>query len=223
VADLAAFDFDGTLTSGGSVFGFLTALVGLGPVVAATAALAPHLAHAAIVGGAVADRTKERLFVRVLAGVPLDHADKVATRYGQEHVDGLLRADVGDRFDWHRGRGDTVVIVSASPEAYVGAAGDRLGADGVIATRLAVGADGILTGRYEGTNCRGDEKLRRLCQWIEESGTAPDRVWAYGNSRGDLSMLRTADVGVNVGRLGRLGRLKAFPTLVQVRRADPEP
>jgi phosphatidylglycerophosphatase C len=223
VADLAAFDFDGTLTSGGSVFGFLTALVGRGPVVAATAALSPQLAHAAVVGGAVADRAKERLFERVMAGVPLEHAAKVATRYGQEHVRDHLRPDVGDRFDWHRTRGDTVVIVSASPEAYVGAAGDRLGADGVIATRLAADGDGTLTGRYEGANCRGDEKLRRLRWWIEESGTDPERVWAYGNSRGDLSMLGTADVGVNVGRLGRLGRLKAFPRLEQVQLADPEP
>ena len=38
-------------------------------------------------------------------------------------------------------------------------------------------------------------------------------VWAYGNSRGDLRMLRAADVGVNVGRLGRLGRLRRFPGL----------
>ncbi|HUY66968.1 MAG TPA: HAD-IB family hydrolase [Acidimicrobiales bacterium] len=223
MADLAAFDFDGTLTSGGSVFGFLTALVGRGPVVAAAAALSPQLAHAAIVGGAAADRAKERLFGRVMAGVPLDHVDKVAARYGRDHVDGRLRPDVGNRLDWHRGRADTVVIVSASPEAYVAAAGGRLGADGVIATRLAVGGDGTLTGRYEGANCRGDEKLRRLRQWIEDSGTCPERVWAYGNSRGDLSILRSADVGVNVGRLGRMGRLKAFPTLEQVQRATPEP
>jgi phosphatidylglycerophosphatase C len=106
-----------------------------------------------------------------------------------------------------------VVIVSASPEAYVGAAGHRLGADGVIATRLEVAADGRLTGHYDGRNCRGEEKLRRLRRWVDESGIAPETVWAYGNSRGDLRMLRAADVGVNVGRLGRLGRLGSFQTL----------
>jgi phosphatidylglycerophosphatase C len=221
MADLAAFDFDGTLTDGGSVFGFLAALAGRGTVVSAALGLAPRLAHAAVVGGAVADRTKERLFERVMGGVPLDRVARTATRYGREHVSSHLRPEVGNRFEWHRARGDTVVIVSASPEAYVKAAGDRLGADGVIATRLEVGEDGTLSGRYDGANCRGEEKLRRLRQWVSESGAAPERVWAYGNSRGDLAMLRTADVGVDVGRLGRLGRLRSFPSLGDVQRTPP--
>jgi phosphoserine phosphatase len=95
----------------------------------------------------------------------------------------------------------------------VGAAGDWLGADGVIATRLEVGEHGRLTGHYDGHNCRGEEKLRRLRLWVDESGTAPGKMWAYGNSRGDLRMLRAADIGVNVGRLGRLGRLGSFRPL----------
>ncbi len=102
--------------------------------------------------------------------------------------------------------------MSASPELYVGKAGDVLGADGVVATRLAV-VDGLLTGRYDGANCRGEEKLRRLREWVDHTDAGPGPLWAYGNSRGDLRMLRAADVGVNVGRLGRLGRLRAFPGL----------
>ena len=106
-----------------------------------------------------------------------------------------------------------MVIVSASPELYVGVAAERLGADAVIATRLAVDDRQLLTGRYEGLNCRGEEKIQRLRRWIEQSGDPPARVWAYGNSRGDLKMLGAADIGVDVGRLGRLGRLHAFPRL----------
>ena len=211
--DVAAFDFDGTLTDGGSVFGFLSALTGRHTVTSASLALAPRLAHAALVGGAVADHTKELLFERVLAGVTVDRAGEVGTAFAHRHLARHLRPDVRDRFDWHRGRGDRVVIVSASPDIYVRVAGERLGADGVIATHLAVNDQGALTGRYEGANCRGDEKLRRLRQWIDESGEAPLRLWAYGNSRGDLKMLRAADVGVNVGRLGPVGQLRSFPGL----------
>jgi len=210
--DVAAFDFDGTLTRGGSVFGYLSALRGRAAVLSATAALAPRLAHAALAGGPVADRTKELLFERVMGGVDLKRAEAVGADFALDHLESHLRPSVQQRFDWHRRRGDRVVIVSASPELYVGPAGDRLGADGVIATRLAVEGD-ALTGRYEGLNCRGDEKIRRLRLWITESGEEPARLWAYGNSRGDLSMLRAADDGVNVGRLGRWGRLRSFPGL----------
>ena len=41
MADVAAFDFDGTLTNGGSVFDFLTAVSGRGRVLRASASLLP--------------------------------------------------------------------------------------------------------------------------------------------------------------------------------------
>jgi len=94
----------------------------------------------------------------------------------------------------------------------VAAVGAVLGADAVVATRLAVGPDAKLTGRYDGRNCRGQQKIDGLRAWMRVN--APDAlVWAYGNSAGDLRMLHDADVGVDVGRLGRFGRLHAFRRL----------
>ena len=153
--DVAAFDFDGTLAEGGSVFGYLSALRGSVVVASAALVFAPRLVHAALAAGTVADRTKELLFERVLAGVDLDRAEEVGAAFARSHLDHHLRPSVRPRFDWHRRRGDRVVIVSASPDLYVGPAGERLGADGVVATRLAVSDQGRLTGRYEGANCRG--------------------------------------------------------------------
>jgi phosphatidylglycerophosphatase C len=182
-------------------------------VVTATAALAPGLARGALVGGAAADQAKERLFVRTLAGESLSRVEQVSDRFARDHLDRHRRPEVQERFDWHRRRGDRVVIVSASPEVYVAVAGKDLGADGVVATRLAVDDHGVLTGHYQGANCRGEEKLRRLREWIGDRGPEPGRLWAYGNSRGDLRMLQAADAGYNVGRLGRFGRLHGFPGL----------
>jgi phosphatidylglycerophosphatase C len=213
VPDVAAFDFDGTLTDGGSVYGFLTAVGGRRAVATATAGLSPRLAHGAVVGGTAADLAKEQLFERVLAGADSARVEEVAARFARHHLGRHLRSDVRARFDWHRHRGDRVVIVSASPDLYVREAGGVLGAHQVIATRLAVDDQGVLTGRYDGANCRGEEKLRRLLQWIDAEGAGADVLWAYGNSRGDLRMLDAAAVGVNVGRLGGWGRLRRFPGL----------
>ena len=165
MSDVAAFDFDGTLTAGGSVYGFLSGLGGPGTVATASAVLLPRLVHAAVAGGRVADRSKELLFQRVLAGVPVERAERFAVGFARGHLESHLRPDVHRRFEWHRRRGDRVVIVSASPELYVAEAGRLLGADGVVATRLEVAGDDTLTGRYRGANCRGDEKLRRLRRW----------------------------------------------------------
>jgi phosphatidylglycerophosphatase C len=210
--DIAAFDFDGTLTTGGSVFDFLSALTGRRKVATASLALLPQLAHAAIVGGEVADRTKERLFETVLAGIETSAFDEVSREFAKAHLARHLRVDVHQRLRLHQQRGDHTVIVSASPEPYIAEAARLLGADQALATGLA-SRDGRLTGRYDGKNCRGEEKLRRLREWTSGLDEPPARLWVYGNSRGDLRMMRAADVGVNVGRLGTFGRLRDFPGL----------
>jgi len=85
-----------------------------------------------------------------------------------------------------------------------------------------VGGGGILTGGYEGKNCRGAEKYARLVVHLRARGLLSNNggehpvLWAYGNSRGDLRLLNAADHGVDAGRLGPLGRLRRFPRLSEV-------
>jgi HAD superfamily hydrolase (TIGR01490 family) len=220
---VAAFDFDGTLTSGGSVFPFLVALRGWWPVLRAACGLLPKFVHAALAGGTVADDVKERLFIRLLGGLPVDAVDERAAAFAQEHLDRHLRLDARRRLQWHQRQGHYVVIVSASPEAYVRPAGALLGVDGVEATRLAVGGGGLLTGGYEGKNCRGAEKYARLVVHLRARGLLgggddQPELWAYGNSRGDLRLLRAADHGVDAGLLGPLGRLRRYPRLADLLR-----
>jgi phosphatidylglycerophosphatase C len=216
---VAAFDFDGTLTNGGSVYPFLVALRGHWPVLRATAAMAPSLVRAAISGGTAADTAKERLFVRLFGGLPLEHVQHLAEQFARSHLKSHLRADTAARLEWHRQQGHHVVIVSASPELYVRPAGEELGVDGVVATRLAVGGGGLLTGGYEGKNCRGAEKYARLVGHLRANGLLTSNggdqpeLWAYGNSRGDLRLLNAADHGIDAGKLGPLGRLRRFTRL----------
>ncbi len=222
---VAAFDFDGTVTRGGSVVPFLIWLRGRTEVARAVAALSPSLVRGALVGGARADLAKERLFARLLAGLAFDEAAERSKAFAERHLEARLRPEVAARLAWHRQRGHAVVLVSASPELYVGPAGDLLGVDAVLATRLHVDRSGRLTGYYEGRNCRGAEKYGRLAAWLSErqgsswsEGSDRPVLWAYGNSRGDLQLLEAADHGVDAGMLRRLGRLRRFTTLAEVTR-----
>ncbi len=218
---VAAFDFDGTLTRGGSIIPFLFSLRGVMPVLFAMLRTSPKLLRAALVGGSAADDSKELLLGRVMAGMPETTVDKVADEFGRRHLARRIRPEVRDRLAWHRAQGHKVVVVSASPECYVRSAGEVLEVDSVMATRMAVDASGLLTGRYEGKNCRGAEKYARVVGWLRASGlsgvgSAQPVLWAYGNSRGDLRLLQAADHGVDAGQLGRLGRLRRFPSLPHV-------
>jgi HAD superfamily hydrolase (TIGR01490 family) len=224
---VAAFDFYGTLTTGGSVLRFLVAVRGVPAVARAVALLLPQLTRGAVAGGAAADRAKEMLFTRLLAGLAREDVWERAERFAEQHVTRAIRPEVRARLDWHRRLGHRVVIVSESPECYVIPAAAVLGADGAIGTRLAVDPGGRLTGRYAGKNCRGTEKYIRVMGWIRSSsngsdgGAGPPVLWAYGNSRGDLPLLQAAEHGVNAGRLGRFGRLRHLTRLVDLSPVGP--
>jgi len=212
---IAAFDFDGTLTRGGSVWRFLIAASGVRRALSSLVVVLPRLIAAAVLGGDRADGAKEELFAHALSGLSFEDVARTSDWFGRTHYIKRSRADVADRLEWHRKYGDTLVIVSASPELYLQPVAEILDVDKVIATRLEVTDDGILTGRYDGPNCRGKAKIEGLLSW---AGSPRPFIWAYGNSAGDLQLLEGADIGVNVGRLGRLGRLRNFVRLSEVTR-----
>ena len=62
------------------------------------------------------------------------------------------------------------------------------------------GADGLLTGRLEGANCRGPEKARRVRALLAERGLDDAELWAYGDSPDDEPLLDYADHGIRVDR-----------------------
>jgi len=218
---VAAFDFDGTVTRGSSTVPFLIEVRGLLPVAAALAWTLPQLIRAAVLSGSAADEYKEKLFVRLLRGMTDDELSRKGRAFAANHLALRTRPEIRRRIEWHRQQGHLVVLVSASVEHYVAPAGDRLGVDGVLATRLAVDAAGIVSGRFDGKNCRGAEKYGRVVGWMRSNGLAgADQtqvvLWAYGNSRGDAWLLGAADHPVDAGRLGKFGALHRFPTLASL-------
>jgi HAD superfamily hydrolase (TIGR01490 family) len=211
---VAAFDLDGSLTEGGSVWRWLRYLAGSGPVFRAALPLTVPLVVGAIRSGAWADRAKERLFGRLLTGRDLDEVRDESRSFALAHLERRGRATVLERLRWHQDQGHDVVVVSASPEIYVEVIVEALGATGAIGTRLAVDPLGHLTGSYLGRNCRGSEKLRRLNEWIEQRGyNLEPEIYAYGNSRGDRRLLKAATHPFDVGKLGPFGTLRHYPRL----------
>jgi phosphatidylglycerophosphatase C len=211
---VAAFDLDGTLTEGGSVFLWLRRLAGTFTTYRVALRLLVPLTVGAIRSNRWADSAKERLFHSLLAGRDVEQLAKVSREFALEHLEHEGRSALIERLDWHRTQGHDVVIVSASPQIYVDVIAEALRADGALGTRLAVDPRGRLTGSYLGKNCRGSEKMRRLSEWIESRHyPAEPVIYAYGNSRGDRRLLAGATYPFNAGKLGRLGALRKFPRM----------
>lgn len=186
---VAAFDVDGTLTTGDSVVPFLRRATGTGDLVRAFV-----MRPLATVGAALRrDRDGlKALAIGALRGRRWSDLLTLGEAYAVELTTRRLRADTVERLEWHRERGHRIVLVSASLRPYLVPLGTKLGVDAVLCCEIEV-AEGIVTGRLAGLNCRGPEKLRRLHEWLTGQGLA-DRaeIWAYGDSVGDRELLAGA-------------------------------
>jgi len=196
---VVVFDFDGTLARGDSLVPFLARVCGWPRVSVALAALGPRIAFA-LAGRGNRDAIKEAIFVRLLAGRPASEVAAEGVRYAASLRHGTrLHPEMLERVRWHHERGHELVMVSASLSLYLEPLATGLGFDAVLATRLAVGEEGRLTGHYDGRNVRGPEKVARLEAWL--GGDRPT-LWAYGDSAGDEELLAIADQPRSVRRLG---------------------
>jgi phosphatidylglycerophosphatase C len=193
---LAAFDFDKTVSTRDNVVPFLRAAVGAPRLLWALVRTTPRLVAAAL-NDRRRDAAKAALVRRTLTGYDTARLADVAARFADDVVERHLRVDVVQRIEWHRRQGHELVLVSASLATYLDLIAKKLGFDAVLATDVAVGDDGRLTGELVGPNVRGAEKVRRLDAWL---GDRPAFVWAYGDSSGDRELLARADQPVSVGR-----------------------
>ena len=202
---VAAFDFDGTLSSRDNFVPFLRRF---GGTTATTRAFATGAVRVAKGGPSHWSRNtmKAEVLDLLVAGREAADLDDTAHVFAREIVAKHLRAEAVERADWHRTQGHRLVIVSASLANYLRPVAEHLRFDAVLATELEVGDDGRLTGRMQGENVRGPEKARRLDAWIasELDGVEPF-VWAYGDSSGDKELWARADRAVRLGRRAHKG------------------
>jgi len=197
---VAAFDVDGTLTAADCVVPFLRRTAGTPTLVGRMLRSPFALARA----GVRRDRNalKAASAAATFRGLPLAAIGADAAVFAGEVFDRGLRSDVVESLRRHVDEGDTVLLVSASFEVYLRPLAELLGAHDVLAVRLEVDDAGILTGRLDGPNCRGSEKVVRLHRWLDDHAGGRDAVHlsAYGDSTGDRELLADADEAHWVGR-----------------------
>ncbi len=197
---VAAFDVDGTLTRADCVVPFMRRMAGTRRLVQRL------LRHGVGLGAAVVKRDRDEMkALSVLAafrGLPMTEIEAEGSAFAASVFADGLRPDVVERLRVHQGNGDTVVLVSASFEVYLRPLAELLGIDDVLGARLEGDPNGIATGRLDGANCRGAEKVRRLHTWLDEvgAGRSGAHVTAYGDSAGDRELLADADDARWVGR-----------------------
>jgi HAD superfamily hydrolase (TIGR01490 family) len=185
--DLALFDFDGTISTGDTYTPFLryassTALKRR----AWRRLLWPWLGYKLGLVSGVAVR--RQVTAQVLGGRKAMAIRALGERYARERLPRVLRAQAMARIAWHRERGDRIVVVSASLDAYLV---PWCRAHGLELICSELGTDGgRLTGTYRGGDCAGAAKAAR----VRERLALPDyrRIYAYGDTIEDRELLALA-------------------------------
>ena len=92
----------------------------------------------------------------------------------------------------HRDAGDRLAIVTATNEFVTRPIARLFGIEALIATELARGPDGRVTGAVRGVPAFRDGKIARVSAWLAEGGQAIDdfeRCTFYSDSTNDLPLL----------------------------------
>jgi phosphatidylglycerophosphatase C len=183
-----AFDFDGTLTVRDSFTAFLRWRAGpiryaFGMIRLLPAGLAYQFHH---------DRGRMKAAAaRVFLGkMPRAEMESLARKYAEGHARSLFRPDAIKAWRRWQAQGARLIICTASPETLVAPFARGLGADILIGSRLAFDEDERFTGKLDGKNCRGPEKVRRLRAVL---GLEAVLEAAYGDTSGDKEMLSIAE------------------------------
>lgn len=188
MADLALFDFDGTLTDSESYGPFLRMALPPERLRAGRWRVAPWVVGYRI-GMVSGVRVRARVAEVGLRGASAAEYREAGARFAREWIPAHLRPEAMARLDWHRDRGDTIAVVSGAFDAYLE---PWCRAQGVVALCSSLEDDGDrLSGHYAGLQCVAAEKVRRARERFDFSTFA--RVHAYGDTREDRELLALAD------------------------------
>jgi phosphatidylglycerophosphatase C len=189
--EVAAFDFDGTLTWRDTLLPFLRRLLGWPHLLWVLFVCSPWLLAYAL--RLISNHRAKAVLLRAsLAGRSQAEVDRCARAFVIEELPLQWRPWALQQLVQHQHAGHRCVLVSASTSPYMHLVGASLGVDAVLCTEMEV-VDGRYSGRMATANCHGEEKVRRLQAWLTgEFGTDEPVLHAYGDTRGDLPMLRLA-------------------------------
>lgn len=188
---VAAFDFDGTLTTRDTLPLFIIHARGWKRFICGMLRNAPYLTGY-LTGFIPNGEAKQRLFGHFFKGMTYEDFRRYGETFAQK-IDKYKNKKMLDLMERHKEQGHCICIISASMEEWIRPWASKHGVERVIATKVETDKEGKLTGRFLTENCYGQEKIKRLSELLPERQRY--YLFAYGDSKGDMPLLEFADRG----------------------------
>ncbi|WP_254200784.1 HAD family hydrolase [Lysobacter sp. MMG2] len=185
--NLALFDFDGTLTDRELFPDFMRFAVTPRRLAIGRVLLAPLVIgyKLGLVNGRI---TRACIVAYAFRGRSQHELSDAGERFAREIIPAALRPEAMTRLQWHREQGDTVVVVSGAFDLYLSHWCAQHGVELMCSSLES--RDGVMTGRYAGAQCAGEEKARRVRERYDLARFKT--VYAYGDTREDRELLALA-------------------------------
>lgn len=186
---VAAFDFDGTLTARDTLPSFLSYMFGPVKTVFLLGLEIPTLLGF-VCGMTSRQKTKEKILHRFFNHLALNDLKIKGREFAEGPLNKLIRKEGLERLKWHLAQGHRCVLVSANLDVFLEPWSQKHGFHHLICSSIEA-SSGLVTGKIQGANCWGPEKVRRLSELLgpKENYT----LYAYGDSLGDRELLELAD------------------------------
>ena len=181
---LALFDFDGTITSRDSFIEFIRFCKGSLSLYFGFFLLFPALILMKL--KLVPNwKVKEWAIIYFFGNTSSEVFQKKCTEFAEKALPQLIKPNANNALQKHTNEGHRVILVSASPENYLQTWCKQQNIE-LIGTRLEQ-KDGKITGKIDGKNCYGQEKVNRIRSLLNTNDYTT--IYAYGDSNGDREML----------------------------------
>lgn len=184
---IAFFDFDGTITTKDSFVEFLRFTQGSSSLYLGFLRNAAYLV-AYKLKLIPNQKAKEKVLEYFFGQSCATDFDELCKKFSEAVLPQLIRPKAVEEIKTLQQKGFNVVVVSASPENWIRPWTDRMGVS-LIASCLET-INGTVTGKLNGKNCRGEEKVRRILELHRMDEY--EEIYAYGDKSGDKPMMKLA-------------------------------
>lgn len=185
---IAAFDFDGTITTKDTLFDFIRFCFGWPKFIIGMLLFLPTFTSY-LLKNISNSQAKEKLFGIFFKDFELVQFEILGENYSNK-INQILNNEAIEKINWHKNEGHKLIIISASIENWIGPWAKEYGFEKVLATKAEI-IDGKLTGKFSSKNCHGAEKVTRLFAEFPERNAY--KLYAYGDSSGDTELLKESD------------------------------
>jgi len=184
---IAFFDFDGTITTKDSFLEFIKYQKGSFKFYAGFLINSPYLVAYKL--GIISNQLAKEKVIRFFFGnMPIEKFQLACNDFSDKAIPSLVRPKAMLEIKKLQEAGVEVVIVSASAENWLRNWCSTQGVF-ILATRLQ-DTNGRITGKIEGLNCHGEEKVRRVHEAYDLSEYT--KIYCYGDTKGDKPLLGLA-------------------------------